>query len=182
MAIPVVLDTFIFPSKSAVLKFVKEEILWGYNLSEQVTDVDHDRLLRELVQRGDASGEKRGGGIEYFFIQSTSAGDRAFVRADARGIWIKRVDDREVDWSYVTAINAPSPAAEVKDAMRVAVETRRQAFRDAEFAAGPVTCHRTGTTIEDRSSADVVYENPSWGELTESFAVSQGGWNAIGTH
>ena len=181
MAIPVVLSSISFPTKSAALKFVKDDILWGYGLSDQVTDPSHDLLLRELVARGDDSGEKLGGGIAHFFIEKTSGG-RAFVSANARGIWIRRVDGSQADWSYVTAINEPSPAAEVKDAMRGAVEERRLSFRDAQFAAGPVTCHRTGAVIADRNNADVVYEDPSWGELTEPFAATHGGWNAIETH
>ena len=95
----------------------------------------HNKMLRNSDRHPDAV-EKTGVGILEFFINKTEAGDYGYVSVDARGIWIRRVDDTVVDWSYQTAIKKPGLRVNFKDALRLAVNDERVSRRDAAFAAG----------------------------------------------
>jgi len=182
MAKPIVLDTFSFPTQGAALDFVRDEILNAYAMGETVSDVNHDRLLRELNDRHKDSAEKSGVGIAEFFIRRTESDGVYPVGANARGIWIRRIDGSEVDWSYHTAIKRPGVKTNLKDALRSAVNERRIAFREAAFKRGGVTCALTGAPLAEIRDADVIYRNPSWSELVEGFVATMGGWRAIETN
>ena len=181
MAKPIALPSKTFPTQKAALDYFKR-VLYAYELGEVVADPTHDALLRELSDRHPDATEKIGSGIAQFFINETSAGDYKFVSADARGIWIRRTDGSVVDWSYQTAIKKPGRTANVKDALRLAVNDRRVEKRDAAFAAGPVHCALTGVIIPAVSDADLIYRDPTWSELVDGFIASVGGWGNVETN
>lgn len=180
VAHPVVLASKSFPSKTAALAWVRDEILHAYGLESVVADDLHDAVLRELLERDDDEG-KSGVGVREFFIRATEVGDGRILRVarDARGIWIRRVDGTEVDWSYGSAIRQEGLQSDVKEALRAVVDGERIKFRDAAFVAGPVFCAKTGEQILTKDDAEVRYRNPDWQALTGGFAVSQGGWDKI---
>lgn len=125
--------------------------------------------------------EKIGPGIAEFFVDYTTSGDRAFVRPEYTGIWIRDVEGHTHDFSYNTAIEQPTEQAIVREALRNEVEDLRIAFREAEFVDAAVTCPRTGATMQSWDEAAVVYEAPTWSQLTMAFAVNVGGWDNLET-
>lgn len=172
----------VFPTQKAALDYFRGILHW-YKVGEVVSDQTHDKMLRELSDRHPDAVEKIGVGIREFFINKTEAGDYRHVSADAKGIWIRRIDDTIVDWSYQTAIKKPGPRVNFKDALRLAVNDKRVAMRDAAFAAGtPVHCALTGALIPAKDQADVIYRNPNWGELVEGFVATLGGWGKVETN
>lgn len=181
MAKPVNLPSKSFPTRKAALEYFKG-ILHSYRIGEVVSDPIHDTMLRELSDRHPDSVEKVGVGISNFFINRTESGDYGYVSADARGIWIRRIDDSVVDWSYQTAITNPGVRANFKDALRLAVNDKRVSLRDVAFAAGPVSCALTGVTIPTKAEADVVYRDPAWSEIVEGFVATLGGWSKVETN
>ena len=182
MAKPVILESRTFATRKAALDFVRDQILRGYDLDQVVSNPDHHQLLLELNERHKDAEEKTGAGIREFFIRKTEAGDLYPVSANARGIWIRRTDGTEVDWSYQTAIQQPGPRVNIKDALRLAVNDRRLAFRKETFAAGPVHCALTGVLLNGPEDTDVIYRDPSWGVLVEGFVKAQGGWASVETN
>lgn len=182
MAKPVILESRKFATKKAASDFVRDQILYGYDLDQVVSDPDHHQLLLELNERHKDAEEKKGVGIREFFIRKTEAGDFRPVSANARGIWIRRTDGSEVDWSYLTAIQQPGPRVNIKDALRLAVNDRRIAFRSEKFAAGPVLCALTGVLLKSKDEADVIYRGPTWDVLVEGFVDTQGGWANVETN
>jgi hypothetical protein len=178
MARPVLLPSRSFATQKSALEYFRS-ILYAYEVGEVVSDPEHQQLLLELAERHKDAEEKRGAGIREFYIGRTEAGDYGYVSRGARGIWIRRVDGSEVDWSYQTAVRQPSPRASLKDAMRMSVNGRRVRLRDKAFAAGPVTCGLTGQTVASKDMADVIYRDPSWDELVEGFVESMGGWASV---
>lgn len=150
----------------------------SYDIGETIDDPEHHQLLLELNDRHKDGAEKAGVGISHFYVDKTEAGDYP-VRADARGIWIERIDGSTTDWSYLTAIRKPSKQANFKDALRVAVNDLRMQLRDAAFARGPVKSAISEKPIANRAAADVIYRDPTWDELVEGFVATQGGWDAV---
>jgi len=124
---------------------------------------------------------RSGVGVKEFFIRRTALGKGRVqhVRKDARGIWIRRFDGSEEDWSYTSAIDQEGRQSDVKEALRAVADEQRVRFREQAFASGPVFCARTGEPISALEDAEVRYEQPSWGQLTVGFVATQGGWDAI---
>lgn len=181
MAKPVVLPSRTFPTQSAAESYFRS-ILHGYAIGEVVSDPFHHQLLLELNDRHRAGTEKAGVGIAEFYIDKPPDEPGRIVRADARGIWIRRTDGSPVDWSFLTAIRSPSKYSDVSEALRMAVSVQRQNFRERAFAAGPVFCAFTGVVLRDLHQADVVYRNPRWSQLIEGFVKTvPGGLHAIAT-
>jgi len=137
-------------------------------------------MLTEVLERHPDFEEKVGVGVAEFFIGSTQDAPGVHVGRDAIGIWIRRVDGSTIDFSYITAIRQHSAKSDAKEALRNEVDHRRLAFRDAQFAedAEPVST-LTDAVIDDRIDAQVIYVNPTWGQLTFRFAEDEGGWAAI---
>lgn len=181
MAIPVNLDSFSWPSKAAA-EAAFQTILRGsgYRVYDRITDPTHDRMLTELLDRHPDAEEKIGDGVDYFFIGKTSDGDKFNVRPDAIGIWIKRTDGSQTDFSYLTAIRSHTPKSDAKEGLRLAVDDIRMAYRADRFKDGPpVPSDLTGQPITNRDAAHVIYRDPTWGQLTSRFAESEGGWGRI---
>lgn len=184
MAIPVNLDSFTWPSKAASEKAFQAILRSsGYVTYNPITDPAHDLMLRELLERHPDSAEKTGSGVDYFFIGKTSDGDKFNVSADAIGIWIKRTDGSDVDFSYLTAIRSHTPQSDAKEGLRLAVDDTRMTYRAQRFKGGsPVPSNLTNQPITEREQAHVIYLDPTWGQLTYRFAESEGGWEKILIH
>ncbi|UFN43282.1 DCL family protein [Nocardioides okcheonensis] len=181
MVKPISLPSITFPTQKAALEYFRG-ILYRYEIGDSVSDPVHDTMLRELADRHPDATEKIGVGISEFFIDRTDAGDYGYVSAASRGIWIRRIDDSVVDWSYQTAIKKPGMRTSFKDALRLAVNDRRVALRDAAFAAGTVRCALTGALIPTKAEADVIYRDPRWNEIVEDFVATLGGWSKVETN
>ena len=177
MVKPVVLPSRVFPTQKSAEDYF-QSVMNTYDIGERIHDPEHRQLLLELNDRHKDGPEKAGVGISHFYVDKTEAGDYP-VWADARGIWIGRIDGSKTDWSYLTAIRKPSKQANFKDALRVAVNDLRIKLRDEAFARGPVKCALTDVIIAPRAAADVIYRDPTWAELVEGFVATQGGWDAV---
>lgn len=181
VAKPVDLPSMSFPTRKGAKEWVRDNIKDHYGLEQAVTDPLHTQVLFDLLERDDDAAEKIGAGVKEFFIRLTSLGDGhiRYVRRDARGIWIRRVDGSEDDWSYTSAIDQEGIQSDVKDALRAVINEDRLAFRDKAFANEPVECARSGVIITSLHDAEVRYVDPSWSQLAAGFAQTQGGWDQI---
>lgn len=169
-----------FPTRAAAKEYFRALHNTKYGVGEVVADPIDDKLLRELVELHPRADEKVGPGIDNFFIANTMSGDRDFVRPSYTGIWIRDTEGHTRDFSYNTAIDQPSEQAIVKEALRNEIEDLRITFRDQSLRS-PVVCPRSGTVMHHWDEAAVVYESPSWSDLTAAFAVSVGGWTSLET-
>lgn len=155
----------------------------GYKVDDRISNPVDEQMLSELLDRHPDAVEKTGSGVDYFYIGRTSDGDKFNVSSDAIGIWIHRTDGTDVDFSYQTAIKLPSAKANAHEALRLAVDGRRMAYREMRLAAsGPVTSDLTNAPIASREDAVVYYDNPSWGQLAYRFAEDEGGWSVVLVH
>lgn len=181
VAKPVRLASIEFPTRTFAKRWVRDNIKDRYPLEAVVTDPLHVAVLFDLLERDDDASEKVGVGVKEFFIRLTALGKGRVqhVRRDARGIWIRRVDGSEDDWSYTSAIDQEGRESDVKEALRAVVDAERVRFREQAFSAGTVTCARTGTPIVALEDAEVRYVSPTWSQLTSGFVATQGGWDAI---
>jgi hypothetical protein len=179
--IPVVLETFSWPTRSAAeaaFRGILRES--GYSVGDAVSDPVHHRMLIELLERHPEHAQKTGPGVKEFFIGRTRDASGVFVGAKAIGIWIRRVDGEEVDFSYLTAIRQHSAKSDAKEALRTEVDDRRQEYREARFASrGEVRSDLSGDRIDNLRDAQVIYMSPTWGQLTYRFAERQGGWGEL---
>lgn len=183
-SIPVELDSFTWPSKTAAQAAFRA-ILYDpqYSVYDRISDPEHDRMLHELVDRHPDASIKRGDGIDHFYIGRTIDGDLTTVSPNATGIWIRRTNGEGEDFSYITAIKSHTPKSRVKEGLRHAVADRRLDYREARFSgAGPVLSDIGGAAFEHQSDAHVVYLAPSWEQLSFHFAQSEGGWESIDIH
>lgn len=182
-AIPVVLPSFTWSSKSvAFVAFRSLHDGNSYAVYDRISDPEHDLMLRELLDLHPDAANKIGIGVDYFYVGRTKDGDKVNVRPDATGIWIKRTDGSEVDFSYRTCINNHTDESNAKEGLRIAVEDRRLAYRESRVAEGTLVSDISGASFASRESASVIYVNPAWGQLTYRFAQIEGGWGAIAVH
>ena len=137
-------------------------------------------MLAEVLERHPDFEAKVGVGVAEFFIGRTQDAPGVHVGRDAIGIWIRRIDGSTIDFSYITAIRQHSAKSDAKEALRNEVDHRRLAYRDAQFAEDdePVST-LTGSIIDDRADAQVIYVNPTWAQLTFRFAENEGAWTSI---
>lgn len=179
--IPVVLETFSWPTRSAAEAAFRGILRnSGYSVGDAVSDPVHHRMLIELLERHPDHAEKTGPGVSEFFIGRTRDASGVFVGANAIGIWIRRVDGEEVDFSYLTAIRQHSAKSDAKGALRTEVDDRRQECREARFASREeVRSDLSGNRIDNLRDAQVIYMTPTWGQLTYRFAESEGGWGEL---
>jgi len=185
MAIPFVIPSRTFKSRTAAKNFVRDEILHAYPLRERIPVGTHEQILREILELHSDADEKIGEGIDYFYVQETwrLPGKEAVGRKQ-RAIIVVRTDGSERDWSYHHVIDSPTEAANVKSALAFAIDDARVRRRDEDFASDsePVYCALSGELIEQKHQADTRHLSPTWAELTEGFAAEHGGWGAISTH
>jgi hypothetical protein len=182
-AIPVVLPSFTWRTKSEALAAFRLLHTDGpYTAYDRISDPVHDLMLREVLDLHPDAAEKIGVGVEHFYVGLTKDGDKFNVRPDATGIWIKRTDGSEVDFSYRTCINNHTDESDAKEGLRLAVEDRRLAYRASRIAAGTFHSDISGAGFASRDDASVYYDNPAWGQLTYRFAESEGGWDKILVH
>lgn len=183
MAIPVVLPSFQWGTrKDALAAFRLLHTGGPYAPYDQITDPGHDLMLRELLDLHPDAAEKIGAGVDHFYVGLTRDGDKYNVRSNATGIWIRRTDGTDVDFSYRTCINDHTLESDAKEGLRLAVEDRRLDYRQARFDDGTFASDISGTVFADREDGHVIYDNPSWGQLTYQFAQAEGGWDRILVH
>ncbi|MFC0313703.1 DCL family protein [Gordonia phosphorivorans] len=181
VSIPVVLDNFAWPTRSAAEAAFRSILRnSGYAVGDVITDPVHHQMLLEVLDRHPDHLEKIGPGVEEFFVARTRDASGVFVGANAIGIWIRRTDGDEIDFSYRTAIHQPSPRSDAKEALRTEVDDRRQAFREHRFGTGEtVLSDLSGVPTGDVRDAQVIYLAPTWGQLTYRFAELEGGWTRL---
>jgi hypothetical protein len=181
---PVVLDSFSWPSQSAAEAAFRTILRdSGYKLREPIDNPTHDLMLRELLDVHKDAIEKIGAGVDYFYVGLTSDGDKVNVKAEAIGIWIKRVDGSTEDFSFLTAIRKNSQRSDAKQGLREAVEEQRRPYRAGRFRPGaPVLSDLSGDPIASEEEAHVIYLDPTWGQLTTAFANLEGGWDRLAVH
>lgn len=181
VAIQVVLETFNWPTRSAAEAAFRGILRnSGYSVGDAISDPVHHRMLIELLERHPDHAEKAGPGVREFFIGRTRDASGVLVGSNAIGIWIRRVDGQEVDFSYLTAIRQHSAKSDAKEALRTEVDHRRQEYREARFASREeVRSDLSGDRIDHLRDAQVIYVSPTWGQLTYRFAESEGGWGEL---
>lgn len=181
VGIPVLLETFSWPTRSAAEAAFRGILRSsGYSVGDAISDPVHHRMLIELLERHPDHAEKAGPGVKEFFIGQTRDASGVFVGANAIGIWIRRVDGVEVDFSYLTAIRQHSAKSDAREALRTEVDERRQQYREARFASREeVRSDLSGERIDSLREAQVIYTSPTWGQLTFRFAESEGGWGGL---
>lgn len=185
MAIPLVIPSRTFRSRTEAKNYIRDEILYTYPLRTPIPSGTHDQVLREVLELHSDAVEKIGPGIDHFYVEETwRLPSKEAVARSQRAIIVVRTDGTERDWSYRHVIDSPSEAANVKSALAFALDSGRIRRRDADFADGmpPVYCARTGELIKQKHQADTQHLSPTWGELTQAFADAHGGWGAIETH
>ena len=185
MPIPVALDSFSWPSKTAAESAFRAILRdSGYDIGDRIDDPVHEQMLLELLERHPEAVEKAGPGVDHFFIGRTADGKHSFaVAGNAIGIWIRRIDGTPEDFSYRTAIHSHTAQSDAKEAMRELVDARRLEYRDKRFADGhPVLSDLTGDSFRSRDSAQVIYIDPTWPQLTYAFAMLEGGWDKMPVH
>lgn len=124
---------------------------------------DDERFVLALLGRHPHSTEKIGSGIEYFVVRINR-----FVGRANRGLWIKRTDGSEIDFSWVECLKPSTHEYRVKNAMRSAIQDDVFEFKRITFnGRSTVDCKITGLPVAF-ADADV-HHVPSFVELVERF-------------
>ncbi|WP_396659184.1 DCL family protein [Microbacterium oxydans] len=183
MAIPFVIPSRTFASRTAAKNYIRDEILHAYDVGERISAGTHHQILSEMLELHSEATEKIGPGIDHFYIEATwRLPGKEAVGRNQRAIIVVRTDGEQRDWSYHHVIDSPTKAANVKSALAFALDNGRLARRDIDFAAGEVRCAVSGEVIPQKHQADTRHLNPTWHELTSGFVGQHGGWDAIETH
>jgi hypothetical protein len=184
MAIPFVIPSGRFKSRTAAKNYIRDEILHAYPLRQPIPEGTHHQVLSEVLELHSDAAEKIGPGIDYFYVEETwRLLGKETVGKNQRAIIVVRTDGTSRDWSYQHVIDSPTVAANVKSALAFALDDDRIRRRDEDFDSGKeIFCALTGDRIEQKHQADTRHLSPTWSELTSGFAAEHGGWDAIETH
>ena len=124
-----------------------------------------------LLEKHPHSADKIGCGVDHFLVRLNR-----FVGKANRGLWIKRVDGTEIDFSWVECLTPSTHEQRVKNAMRAAVQDDMLAFKTAAFEGRSfVECSMSGVRVEF-TMADVHHVAPFL-EIAREFA--DGDWESI---
>lgn len=179
-ALPIELGPRTFPTRTVAKTYMRVQILNGYEVGDEITNPEHIQILEDLLSRKSNAAEKVGDGISYWFVDLTNEYGR-YVSSDARTVAIMRTDGSKVDFGYTKLIDESEQIDFVQDALRHAVQDKRDAFKFSHFGSGTTIWDDRGAEIETHDLAEVRYSDPTWGRLTRDFADSVGGWDAIET-
>ncbi|TFC01486.1 DUF3223 domain-containing protein [Cryobacterium adonitolivorans] len=122
MAIPFVIPSMSFRSRTAAKNYIRDNILRAYELRTRIPAGPHDQLLREVLRLHSDAEEKIGPGTDYFYVQETwRLPGREAVGRDQRAIIVVRSDATERDWSYWHVIDQPGkrPTSRVLSPLRL---------------------------------------------------------------
>jgi hypothetical protein len=183
VAIPFVIPSRTFNSRTAAKNYIRDEILHAYAVGDPIPQGTHHTILSEVLDLHSDAAEKIGPGIDHFYVEKTwRLPGKEAVGKNQRAIIVVRTDGEQRDWSYHHVIDNPTTAANVKSALAFALESGRLERRDTDFAVGRVTCAASGDLIEQKHQADTRHLDPTWHALTSAFVSNHGGWDAIETH
>ncbi|MEE8725870.1 MAG: DUF3223 domain-containing protein [Bifidobacterium crudilactis] len=190
---PVNLNGRRFATKTEAKSFfrnIESQAKKSGNLPLRIVDEEQTHMLEALLNTHDDATEKIGSGLNYFFVDFVEnhkdLNTSRNYKKGAVAIYIKRIDESDMDFGIPKLIDkyGKDPhrvqKAEVKLALREAIEPVRQKIREKTFEdKGEVTCPRTGITMTNFHQARVINESPSWEELTSGFVSTLGGWDEI---
>ena len=196
----ITLGNFTFPSKAAAINEIRR-IKDEYPLNSPLVGDDAELMLAVLGNHHDREA-KIGSGVAHISVRRIEHG--------ARGFWITRIDGTCDDFSYKTALNGElSHEAQVKRAMRSAIDPVIRKFKDNQFASTwgtppgspdydpdrdpfdpenlwaqsivymPLVCALTGNQLTNDASTHVDHHDPTFAELAAAFASENGGFADI---
>jgi len=121
-----------FRTKGEARKFFSL-LLQGGSLETPISDETEHRTLFSLLQYHSEREDKVGAGVKHFFRRVNPHPIRATI-----GFWIKRIDDTEIDFSYINCLDGVSYRGdnrkrEFTTACRRAVAPCIAAFRESYF-------------------------------------------------
>ncbi|THG34617.1 DUF3223 domain-containing protein [Glaciibacter flavus] len=93
VAIPFIVPSQIFSSRSAAKNYIRDEILHAYPLRTRIDRADHHLFLSEVLELHSDAVEKIGPGIDHFYVEETyRLLGKETVGRDKRAIIVVRVD------------------------------------------------------------------------------------------
>lgn len=144
-------------------------ILYGHQIGETVKGADHDFLV-ELLGRHPTAAEKIGSGIARFEV-------RINPRFHKFCFWLIRTDGSSTDFSFMRCLNgAPSHRSLARSAMRAEILPQIHSFKLAGLQTG-TRCSVSGEALNENCHVD--HHEPSFEELADRFAETEGGYDAI---
>lgn len=162
-----------FRTRAAALSFV-QQILHSVPLDSTLGGADL-RFLLALFARHPEAAEKFGPGIVAVEVRTNPVFRRN------RCFWITRTDGTDTDISFLECLRPTPHNAKVRAALRAEVAHQVIAFRDQQFARGPVVCPITGAHLT-ATTCHVDHYDPTFVELADTFAEGVGGYAAITLH
>lgn len=177
---PVVTSTLKWESR-ADAELSCQAILRGgrYGVGEVISEPEDIAVLNAILEIHPHAADKIGAGVKHFIIKQQVGTSGVMVSGDSVGFWITRVDESEIDFSYVEAIYPSDQKKQVTTALRADVDDLRKKYRDERFTTTPVVSDLSSQEFAKRADATVIYENPSFSQLAYQFARREGGWDAI---
>lgn len=135
----ITLGKFDFPSKAAAIAEIRR-IKDEYPSGTPLVGDDAELMLAVLGNHHDRT-KKIGVGVDHISVRSIEYG--------VKGFWITRIDGSCEDFSYKTALNGElSHAAQVKRAMRFAIDPAIRRFKDQQFQNLPWATTRPAVSPE----------------------------------
>ncbi len=168
---PVQVGGLNFASKGEAEDYFRS-ILYRFDIGQRIPEPEATEL-EWLLERHSEAADKIGVGVEHFSIRDAIFGTRCFE--------LVRTDGSKTDFSFKNCVDgrAPTPQAQIFDAMRAAVtsdilDKKRAWFITHGDADGKVACAVTGTRISfEESHADHAPPRP-FGTLAASFLRARG--------
>lgn len=156
-----------FPSKKAVLEYVRTEIHQRYPDFGALSK-EHLTFMVELLRHHPWSDQKIGCGILRMWIEPN-------VKFPTRGFWLERIDGTKTDFSFYQCVESASPLRDFREACRRAVAPIIIDFRHSFFRKFPdAHCEITGEAISLHNSHVDHAPPETFERIVECFLISRG--------
>lgn len=147
------------------------KLLHGHKVGYELEGEEFD-LIRDLLDMHHEAADKIGSGVKGIRIAPPLIGKW-------NGFEVIRTDGTSIDFSYKTCFKAPSLRSQVHNVMRAEVNDLTSRYFDARLAAGRFTSDLSGVALRQDDTAVSHFQGPSFAEIADRFAESEGGWESI---
>ena len=169
---PVTIAGKTFPRKKDATEAIRAMVN-GADLESPFAEPEHSFCLSLLTKHPHAA-EKAGVGVDAFFVRENKIHGRT-----TRGLWARRKDGSEIDFSWVECLTPSTHRQRVLNAMRAAVQKDVYDAKCSIFVvSNTCNCWLTGKPISF-ADAEIHHHDPTFLELADKFVECKSGYESI---
>ncbi|SDS48194.1 Protein of unknown function [Streptomyces sp. TLI_053] len=149
-----------------------QAVLHGHPVGTVLSGEDFE-LVRDLLAMHHEATDKIGVGVADIRIAPPLIGRFP-------GFEVIREDGSTIDFSYKTCLKAPSLDSQVRNVLRMEVDDLTTAYLAQRVSSGTLVSDESGVPLSTENLHVSYFRGPSFNDISQTFAESEGGWGSIG--